>query len=181
MRQSDSGGGRIGRRGFLGGLSGLLAASAYSLTVPETVAAQVTSGDDGDVQQVTSPDGSIAVTVDVGSGVPTYRVDFEGTTYVEQSPIGFLFDGQPTFGTGVFGTGPDVTVTGTERETTTETWEPEWGGFDTVSAEYSSLTVGLAETTDPGRTANLELRVFDDGFGFRVVFGESFGSFSMSG
>ena len=182
MRQSDSDGGRrIGRRGFLGGLSGLLAASAYSLTVPDEVAAQVTSGDDSDVQQVTSPDGSIAVTVDVGSGVPTYRIDFEGTTYVEQSPIGFLFDGQPTFGTGVFGNGPDLTVTGTDRGTATETWEPEWGGFDTVSEEYDYLRVGLAETQSPGRTANLELRVFDDGLGFRVVFGDSFGSFTMDG
>ena len=80
MRQSDSGGDRrIGRRGFLSGLSGLLAASAYSLTVPDEVAAQVTSGDDSDIQQVTSPDGSLAVTLDVGSGVPTSRIDFDGT------------------------------------------------------------------------------------------------------
>ena len=170
---------RLDRRGFLGGLSGLLAASAYSLTVPESVAAQVTNGDDGDVQQVTSPDGSIELTLDVTSGIPEYEVSYEGTTYVDPSPLGFTFAGQSTFGTGIFSTGPDVTVTGTERGTATETWDPVWGPSETVSGEYSYLRVGLEETQSPYRSVNFEVRVFDDGLGFRVVFDGDFGSFTI--
>ncbi|WP_323676209.1 hypothetical protein [Halorubellus sp. PRR65] len=43
------------RHTVLGGLSGLLAASAYNATVPAEATAQVTDDQDGSVQTVTSP------------------------------------------------------------------------------------------------------------------------------
>ncbi|MFB6234076.1 MAG: glycoside hydrolase family 97 catalytic domain-containing protein [Halopenitus sp.] len=161
-------------------MAGLATATAYSANVPEEVTAQVTSGDDSDVQSVTSPDGSLAVTVDVSSGVPTYEVAAGGTTYVDPSPIGFNFAGQEAFGTAISGSGPDVTVTGSETGTVTETWEPEWGDFSTVSEDYDYLRLGLEETASPGRSANLEFRLFNDGLGFRVAFDDDFGSFTIS-
>jgi hypothetical protein len=170
----------VNRRDFLGGLSGLLAAAAYSKDVPAAVSAQVTSGDDSDVQQVTSPDGSITVTVDVSSGVPTYDLAVDGTTYIDPSPLGFNFSDQATFGTGVSGTGPDITVTGSESGTATESWTPEWGDYDSVSAAYSYLTLGLEETSSPGRSANLRVRVFDDGVGVQVAFDDDFGEFVIT-
>ncbi|RKD95708.1 glycoside hydrolase family 97 catalytic domain-containing protein [Halopiger aswanensis] len=170
----------VHRRGFLGGISGLLAAAAYSMEVPEGVAAQVTSGDDSDVQSVTSPDGSIEVTVDVSSGVPQYDVVFGGTTYIDPSPIGFEFANQAAFGTAVSGSGPNITVTGSESGTKTETWEPEWGDFASVSEDYNYLKLGLEETESPGRSANFEVRVFNDGLGFRVAFDDDFGDFTIA-
>jgi len=167
------------RRSFLQGLTGLLAVTGYSADVPERAAAQLTSGDDSDVQTVTSPDDTTEVTVDVSSGVPTYAVAAGGTTYVS-GPIGFDFADQASFGTAVVGTGPDVTVTGSERGTATENWAPEWGDVDAVSADYGFLRVGLAETESPGRSANLEVRVFDDGIGHRIVFDEEFGDFTIT-
>ncbi|RLN01456.1 glycoside hydrolase family 97 catalytic domain-containing protein [Haloarcula sp. Atlit-7R] len=170
----------VNRRDFLSGLSGLVAAAAYSKEVPDAVAAQVTAGDASDTQQVTSPDSTITVTIDVSSGVPQYEVAFGGTTYIAPSPIGFEFADQAAFGTAVSGSGPDITVTGSESGTTTETWEPEWGDFATVSEEYSYLRVGLEETASPGRSANIEVRVFNDGLGFRVAFDDDFGDFTIS-
>jgi len=161
-------------------MSGALAVAAYSADVPESVAALVSSGDDSDVQRVSSPDSSITVTVDVSSGVPRYSVAFDGTTYIDPSPIGFSFAHQEPFGTGIDDAGPTVTVSGSESVTETETWTPEWGSHDRVEAEYNALTIGLSETTDPARSANLQVRVFDDGLGFRVVFDETFGDFVIS-
>nr|WP_305794499.1 glycoside hydrolase family 97 catalytic domain-containing protein [Halomarina rubra] len=158
----------------------MVAASAYSATIPAEVAAQVTSGDDSDVQSVSSPDGSITVTVDVSTGVPTYAVSRDGTDYIDQSPIGFDFANQAAFGTAISGSGPAITVTGSERDSATETWDPVWGDFDTVAEEYRSLRLGLEETASPGRSANLELRVFDSGLGFRVVFDQEFGDFTVT-
>ncbi len=86
-----------------------------------------------ETQTVSSPDGSIDVTVDVSSGVPEYSVDYDGTTYLERSPIGFNFDGQQAFGTAIEGTGPAVVATASERGTATETWMPEWGSFESVA------------------------------------------------
>jgi len=180
MRKNNNMHESASRRGLLAVLGSILAAAAYARSVPEEVGAQVTSGDDSDVQRVSSPDGTIEVTVDVSSGVPTYSVAAGGTTYVEPSPIGFDFAGQEAFGTAVSGSGPKITVTGSESGTATETWDPEWGAFASVSEEYSFLTLGLAETTGPGRSANLEVRVFDDGLGFRVAFDSDFGEFAIA-
>ncbi|TQR22003.1 hypothetical protein C9J85_01040 [Haloferax sp. wsp5] len=80
----------------------------------------------------------------------------------------------------VRGSGPDITVTGSESGTKTETWEPEWGDFETVSEDYNFLRLGLEETASPGRSANIEVRVFNDGLGFRVAFDSDFGDFTIS-
>ncbi|WP_348533338.1 glycoside hydrolase family 97 catalytic domain-containing protein [Haloarcula marina] len=163
------------RREFLGGVASLVAAAAYTQDVPESVAAQVTGGDDSDTQTVASPDGSIGVTVDVSGGTPTYSVAFNDTTYIQSSNLGFDFQNQATFGASADGTsGASITVTGSESGTATESWTPEWGEFTSVSEDYNYLRLGLEESSAPGRSGNLELRVFDDGLGFRFVFDDDF-------
>jgi len=168
------------RRGFLGSVGALVAAAGYSGSVAADDAAQVANDADDPVQTVTSPDGSIAVTVDVGDGVPTYEVAKDGETYVEPSTLGFDFRNQAAFGASAAGEAGPVAVTGTERESATEAWEPVWGAYDEVAAEYNALNVGLTDATDEsgdgGRTATLQIRVFDDGVGLRVVLGEGFAS-----
>ncbi|WP_330633337.1 glycoside hydrolase family 97 catalytic domain-containing protein [Halocatena halophila] len=170
----------VDRRSVLTGMAGLLGATAYSLEVSETVGAQITSGDDSNVQSVSSPDGSITVTVDVSSGVPTYSIEYNGTTYVEPSPLGFNFASQETFGTGVSGSGPEITVTGSESVSSTEVWEPVWGDFDHVSEDYTLLRLGIEETATPVRSATLEVKVFDDGLGLRIIFDDDFGDFTIT-
>ena len=165
----------VGRRGFLGGVAGLMAAASYSATVPESVAGRIANDADSDAQRVSSPDGSVEVEFDVSDGVPTYAVAFEGTTHLDSSAIGFEFRNQPTFGVSSGDTpGSEVTVSGTERGSETERWTPLWDQYDEVAEEYTYLRVGLTETSGPERSANLEFRVFDDGVGFRVVLGEEF-------
>lgn len=173
--QRRSNGPQHNRRQFLGGVSSLLAAAAFSREVTRSTAARVTSGDDSPTQVVTSPNGRLAVTVDVSDGVPTYSVAVDDTTRIDAAALGFDFQSQATFGAGNEADGAALTVTGAERETATETWDPLWDQYDSVRAEYSELRVGLAEDGGPGRAATLELRVFDDGLGFRVVFTDDFG------
>ncbi|SNZ03121.1 Carbohydrate binding module (family 6) [Natronoarchaeum philippinense] len=165
--------GAIGRRQFVGGVASLLAASAYSLSVPESVAASVVDGDDEPVQTVASPDGRLEVTVDAADGVPTYEVAYDDSTVVEESALGFEFQNQPTFREG-------LSVTGTERDSVDSTWEPVWDQYEEIRERYNELRVGLAESGDGGRSGTLELRAFDDGFGLRFVFGESFGDFVVT-
>ena len=160
------------RRRFLGGVASVLAAAAYTASVPDRVAARVTNDADEAVQTVDSPDGRISVTVDVSEGVPRYDVAADGRTYVEPSELGFDFQNQGPFGASAEGEGAALAVTGSERTVETEVWEPVWGEFERVSAEYCSLLVGVED--GEGRSGNLEVRVFDDGVGFRFVFDESF-------
>ena len=170
------------RRGFLGSVGALVAAAAYSRDVSADDAARVANDADDPIQRVESPDGSIAVTLDVSDGVPTYEIARGGTTYVGPSALGFDFRNQSVFGASAEGSDGSVAVTGTLRAVSTEEWEPVWGAYDEVSAEYNALSVGLADAAedgsvaDEGRTATLQVRVFDDGIGFRTVLGEGFAS-----
>jgi len=168
------------RRGFLGSVGALVAAAGYSGTVAADDAARIANDADDPIQTVASPDGSIAVTVDASDGVPTYEVARNGTTYVGPSTLGFDFRNQSAFGASAGGEAGPVAVTGTERDSATEAWEPVWGAYDEVSAEYNALSVGLtdapSDSGDGDRTATLQVRVFDDGVGFRVVLGEGFAS-----
>ncbi|SEP89868.1 Carbohydrate binding module (family 6) [Natrinema salaciae] len=154
-------------------MASLLAASAYSLNVSAHAASPVCGGDDSATQTVSSPDGSVAVTVDVGDGTPSYSVSFEGTTVIEPSCLGFEFQRQSPFGVG--GDATDIAVTGSERTTVDTCWEPVWDRYDEIREHYTELRLGLEETAGPGRAGTLELRVFDDGLGFRFLFDESFG------
>ena len=159
-----------------------MAAAAYSGAVSADDAARVDNDADDPVQRIESPDGSIAVTVDVGDGVPTYEVARDGTTYVGPSTLGFDFQNQPAFGASADGSDGGVAVTGTIRQVATEEWEPVWGAYEEVSAEYHALSIGLVDAdddgsaADDGRAATLQIRVFDDGIGFRTVLGEGFAS-----
>ena len=185
----------VGRRGFLGGVTSLLAAAAFSIDVPKAAATQVQNDATEARQTVTSPDGRLSLTVDVSDGNLTYSVAHDGTTVVDQSGLGFEFQGQEPFGTG-------LTVTGTERSSYDETWEPIWDQYATIREQYTELRVGLTEgsatnassegdgessageaaTTSTGRSLTLAVRVFDDGVGFRYVFpaDSGFGEFVVT-
>ncbi|WP_369684378.1 glycoside hydrolase family 97 catalytic domain-containing protein [Haloarchaeobius sp. HME9146] len=163
------------RREFVGGVASLVAASAFSLTVADETAAKVTTGNDAATQTVTSPDGTVAVTVDVADGVPSYSVSHGGETVVADSRLGFAFQDQPAFGEG-------IAVTGSERATEDTTWTPVWDQYDEIREQYEELRLGLVEETAPGRHLTLEVRAFDDGVGFRYVFPEEsgFGEFVVT-
>jgi len=165
---------QIDRRDFLGGLS-LTAAAAFSLTVPAHAAARVANDQDSAVQTLSSPDGSIEVTVDVQDGSLTYGVTHDGSTVVGDSSLGFEFQNQPAFGEG-------LTVTGSERTSTDETWTPVWDQYDEIRDHHEELRIGLEESDDPGRSLTLALRAFDDGVAFRYVFPQDsgFGDFAIT-
>ncbi|GAA0201137.1 hypothetical protein GCM10009000_014110 [Halobacterium noricense] len=151
--------------------------AAHTTKIPEALAATISNEDDADTRTVTSPDGSVRVTFDVSSDVPTYAVSFDGTTYLTTSNLGFDFQNQPPFGATAAGdSGADITVTGSETGTATETWNPLWDQYATISQEYTYLRVGLVETSAPERAVNIEFRVFDDGLGFRFVLSDDFAS-----
>jgi len=165
----------VGRRGFLGGMSALLAGSAFTLDVPKATATPVQDGSAESTQTLTSPDGSVSVTVDVSDGAATYSVAHDGRRVVEPSGLGFEFQNQPAFGT-------DLEVTGTERLSYDDSWTPVWDQYDEIPERYEALRVGLRETVGPGRSLTLELRAFDDGVGLRSAFpeGSGFGDFVLT-
>ena len=70
---------------------------------------------------VTSPDGSISVTVDTGSdGVAYYSVSHNGKTVLEPSRLGLELKDAPSLDKG-------FSITKVSRATADEIWQPVWG------------------------------------------------------
>ncbi len=110
-----------------------------------------------------SPDGSLAWHFDDSGEAPAYYVTRGNDTIIPRSTLGFLL----TDGSKI---GPDMKVTGIKHEEHRETWVPVWGENDSIRNDYNQMTVSLK--AQDGLRMDVEVRVFDDGLGFRYVFPE---------
>lgn len=115
-------------------------------------------------ETVASPDGAIAVTVDVtAEGRPFYKVAYRGEEVVGQSHLGFRFKGQAALE-------ENLTMTGAARAAKDETWEQPWGERRVMRDAHNELVVGFATKEKKPRQFSLRVRAFDDGIGFRYEF-----------
>ncbi|MCM8556213.1 glycoside hydrolase family 97 protein [Sphingomicrobium sediminis] len=118
-------------------------------------------------ESVSSPDGSIVVTVDVnGEGRPNYRVEMDGAPVLSQSALGLLLTDQDKLER-------RLAITGSERASHDETWEQPWGERRFVRDHHNELTVRFTEESDDARKFAVTFRVFDDGVGFRYEFDDT--------
>jgi alpha-glucosidase len=110
---------------------------------------------------VRSPDGEIAVTVDVDrDGLPQYSASFRGVEIMPAGKLGLRFQSQPAMDAG-------FRVAGTATASHDATWEQPWGERRFVRDRHHELRVDFESTTNVARRFSLRVRVFDDGFGFR--------------
>jgi alpha-glucosidase len=111
--------------------------------------------------EVNSPDGRIAVTVDVDeAGIPRYAVAYAGREIMPHGALGMRFQSQPAFDAG-------FRVAGSEKAAADATWEQPWGERRFVRDHHNELLVRFESAAGAARRFNLRVRVFDDGFGFR--------------
>ena len=108
---------------------------------------------------VTSPDGTVKVTVGVKSCKPYYTVQYAGKTLIAPSHLGFQLD------CGLLG--DNVKLTGKRYDTKDETWTQPWGEEQEVRNHYNELTVSFTEKSS--RQMDVVFRVFNDGVGFRYI------------
>ena len=114
---------------------------------------------------VTSPDGRIAVTVNVnGEGRPFYTVSRDGTVLLDESRLGFLMADQDKLERRL--SIADVGVS----EPHESRWEQPWGERRFVTDRHNELKVTFVEDSDEARQFGVTFRVFDDGLGFRYTF-----------
>ena len=111
--------------------------------------------------EVRSPDGRIAVAVDVDeSGIPQYSASYQGAEIMPAGRLGLRFGAQPAFDAG-------FRVAGTATASHDETWEQPWGERRFVRDRHNELRVDFESAAGPARRFTVRVRVFDDGFGFR--------------
>ena len=122
---------------------------------------------------VSSPDGSISVTVDTGSdGVAYYSVSRNGKTVLEPSRLGLELKDAPSLDKG-------FSITKVTSATADDIWPPVGGEESQIRNHYNELALTLRQKST-GRNLGLRFRVFDDGMGFRYEFPEALGDFAIA-
>ena len=118
----------------------------------------VTAGNAGNVK-VTSPDGSVMVTVGVKNQRPFYKVDYEGKALVAPSHLGYLLNNGEL--------GAKTKMGKVVRSSKDETWNQLWGENEATRNHYNELIVNFSERSR--QPMQVVFRVFNDGFGFRYI------------
>ena len=111
---------------------------------------------------VSSPDGSLTVTVGVDGGKAWYRVARGGETVISRSALGLVLkdgDLKDNFKMG------KVT-----RASLDETWSQPWGEDAQVRNHYNEMRVMLQEKNGQKRQLGVVFRAYDDGVAFRYDF-----------
>lgn len=135
----------------------------YVLAVGTSLSACVNYGGISE-NEVVSPDGKISFLWDNSSDGLYYSVsdDHKSHMIVAPSRLGFVLEGNDTVA--------DFRVLGQERSSCDTTWETAWGESRLVRDNYNQQIVRLQQIGGKELLVNLEIRVFDDGFGYRYVF-----------
>ncbi|KQN36447.1 alpha-glucosidase [Sphingomonas sp. Leaf407] len=111
-------------------------------------------------QTVRSPDGRIAVDLAVDRGEAVYRARYDGRPILDRSRMGFRFRDA---GPGDAG----LVLVDSRRTSQDRAWTQPWGERRAMRERYQGLAATVAAAD--GRQLGVEIRVFDDGFGFRYT------------
>lgn len=114
---------------------------------------------------VKSPDGSIAVKVETIDNQLYYSVRVDGEDVVLPSRLGFELMGGNILG-------DHTEILSVEHSKARGSWESVWGEKRVMQDNYNAMTVSTAHL-------GIEVRVFDDGFGFRYIFPDSLGDIKI--
>jgi hypothetical protein len=97
------------------------------------------------------------------NGRPVYSVYFGQTPVIKPSHLGIKLLNDNNFD-------DHFELTGTEKKSVDETWNPVWGDVSKIRNHYEQVTVHLKQQTGQKRLLDIVFRVFEDGVGFRYEF-----------
>ncbi|MCI4566808.1 glycoside hydrolase family 97 protein [Lysobacter sp. CFH 32150] len=113
------------------------------------------------VAEVSSPDGTLKVELDLnGEGRLAYRVARKGQPLIDDSRLGFILRNDRQLLRG-------LKLEKQAARSFDETWEQPWGERRFVRNHYNELRASFVEGDRDHRRVDVVFRVFDDGIGFR--------------
>lgn len=113
---------------------------------------------------VQSPDGKIQINFGINdSSAIYYAVEYEESVIIQNSKLGFQFDGAPEFGKNL------GIVSNSEMEVN-QTWNPVYGERNEINDHYNQTTIHLKEKSSPEREFEITFRVYNEGVAFNFTF-----------
>ncbi|MFT3933178.1 MAG: glycoside hydrolase family 97 protein [Chitinophagaceae bacterium] len=97
------------------------------------------------------------------NGTPTYQAWYNNKPVIRSSALGFSLNTDSLFYTG-------FEITGTQKKSFDETWQPVWGETKDIRNHYEELQVALKSKHTSNCLLTIIFRVFEDGLAFRYVF-----------
>lgn len=119
-----------------------------------------------------SPDQNIKVKFELINNQPFYSVYYKETCLLLPSKLGFEFKNQAALDS-------NFLIQKVETSTINENWEQVWGENKKVKNNYNQSIVYLKEISEPGRPLKLQIKVYNDGIGFRYEIPEHEGVDSL--
>ena len=111
---------------------------------------------------VTSPNGKLKVVISDDNQQPSYQVYFNEEALITRSRLGFVYKQQPAFDKG-------FSISRHESTKHHSTWQQPWGERTEVVDHHQKLTVEFTNKTLNDAQYSVEVKVFNDGLGFRYL------------
>lgn len=134
-----------------------VAVSTSSMAVAETASK---ASEAEQTVEIRSPDTRTRFVLDTAEGKLRYSVHRDDATLIEPSALGLVFRETADFGAG-------FRILRSETSEHDSTWEQPWGERRFVRDHHRALRVELARIAAPHHRLDIEVRVFNDGLGFR--------------
>ncbi|HEY8931044.1 MAG TPA: glycoside hydrolase family 97 protein [Mucilaginibacter sp.] len=96
-------------------------------------------------------------------GRPIYTVAYGQMPVIKPSRLGIKLLNDSNFD-------DHFEITGTDKKSIDETWDPVWGEVSHIRNHYEQLTIHLKQQSGQKRLLDIVFRVFEDGVGFRYEF-----------
>ncbi len=133
------------------------------------------------IETVESPSLNMKAYFDVRDGRPVYWLLHKGDTVIRPSYLGISLRGEHSRGnfndykeeqtieSNTNGLMNGFVMTGSERHSFDETWQPVWGEERTIRNRYNEMLITLKQP-EKDRYIRIQFRLYDDGLGFRYIF-----------
>lgn len=113
---------------------------------------------------IESPNGKIKVRFGVNENSEIfYSVNFEDSTIIQPSLMGFQIDGEPNFGY-------NLEITSISEMEVNQSWKPVYGERSAVKDYYNQVQIQLKETTNTAREFEITFRIYNEGVAFNYTF-----------
>ena len=107
-----------------------------------------------------SPDGKLAVEINLSRGKIFYSLTRSEKSLVKKSELGLDLAGETPFG-------DDLSLVREQTKHVNEKWETIWGEEREITNQYTETAFYFAEQGTTARIFTIRVRVFNNGIGFR--------------
>lgn len=116
-----------------------------------------------EIIKVQSPDGKVQINFGINDSAIYYSVDVEDSIIIQNSKMGFQFDGEAEFG-------KTLEIISFSEMEVNQLWNPVYGERSEIRDQYNQVNIQLKEKGSTGREYEITFRIYNEGVAFKTTF-----------